>query len=63
MYSRIIDRQKELTDATMTPSLQSLFEMSKWRKDYLSWLEKAKMTNLTFQRTGPTNQTKVATAK
>lgn len=49
MYTRILDRQKELTDANTSPSLVSLFDMAKWRKDYIAWVEKSKVTNLTFQ--------------
>jgi tetratricopeptide (TPR) repeat protein len=48
MYIRILDRQKELTDADTSPSLLSLFDMAKWRKDYIAWMEKSKVTNLTF---------------
>jgi tetratricopeptide (TPR) repeat protein len=53
-YQNILDRQKELTDANSTPSLQSLVEMAKWRKDYLDWMQKAKITNQSFQP-NPTN--------
>jgi tetratricopeptide (TPR) repeat protein len=53
-YQNILDRQKELTDAVSTPSLQSLLEMAKWRKDYLDWMQKAKITNQSFQP-NPTN--------
>jgi len=53
-YQRILDRQKELTETNSTPSLQSLVEMAKWRKDYLDWTQKAKITNLAFQPS-PTN--------
>lgn len=49
-YQRILDRRKELTDADSTPSLLSLFDMAKWRNDYIAWMEKSKATNLTFQR-------------
>ncbi len=50
-YTRIINRQKELTAADTTPSLASLLEMAKWRKDYIDWMEKARATNQGFQRT------------
>jgi tetratricopeptide (TPR) repeat protein len=48
MYNRILDRRKELTDADSTPSVLSLFDMAKWRKDYIAWMEKSKAANLTF---------------
>jgi tetratricopeptide (TPR) repeat protein len=47
-YNRIMDRRKELTDATSTPSLLSLFDMAKWRKDYIDWMQKAKLSNQAF---------------
>ncbi len=28
----------------------SVFDMAKWRKDYIAWMEKARVTNQTFQR-------------
>ncbi len=49
IYRRILDRQKELTDADASPSLLSLFDMAKWRRDYIAWMEKSKTTNLTFR--------------
>ena len=51
VYQRILDRRKEVTDADSTPSLLSLFDMAKWRNDYIAWMQKSKATNLTFQRT------------
>jgi tetratricopeptide (TPR) repeat protein len=54
-YQRIMDRQKELTDATSTPSLLSLFEMAKWRKDYIDWMQKAKITQQSFVLSQGTN--------
>jgi tetratricopeptide (TPR) repeat protein len=50
-YMRIINRQKELTAADTSPSLASLLEMAKWRKDYIDWMEKARATNQGYQRT------------
>jgi tetratricopeptide (TPR) repeat protein len=40
-YARILDRQKELTDTHLTPSLQSVIEMARWRRQTLGWLEAA----------------------
>jgi tetratricopeptide (TPR) repeat protein len=54
-YLRIIARQKELTDATATPSLLSLFEMAKWRKDYIDWMQKAKITQQSYVLSQGTN--------
>jgi len=54
-YQRIMDRQKELTDSTTTPSLLSLFEMAKWRKDYIDWMQKAKITQQSFVLSQGTN--------
>ncbi len=60
-YLRIMDRQKELTDATSTPSLLSLFEMAKWRKDYIDWMQKAKITQQSFVLNQGTNASHTAT--
>jgi tetratricopeptide (TPR) repeat protein len=60
IYDRILGRQKELTDANSSPSLLSLFEMAKWRKDYIAWMEKSKTTNLTFQHASVGHQPPVA---
>ena len=46
MYTRILDRQKELTAANTTPALASLLEMARWRKDYIGWIQKAKLSDL-----------------
>jgi tetratricopeptide (TPR) repeat protein len=50
-YLRILERRKELTDSEITPSLLSLFDMAKWRGDYIAWMEKSKATRLTFHQT------------
>lgn len=49
MYDRIIGRQKELTDPASNPSLASIFEMAKWRKEYIGWMQNARVTNQDFQ--------------
>jgi tetratricopeptide (TPR) repeat protein len=60
MYVRILDRRKELTDAETSPSLVSLFDMVKWRKDYIAWMERSKATNLTFRHADTGRQPPVA---
>jgi tetratricopeptide (TPR) repeat protein len=54
-YNRILDRQKELTDANSPPALTSLLEMAKWRKDYIAWMQKAKLSDLALRPSDPTN--------
>ncbi len=49
-YQLILNRSNELTGSNAAPSLISLSDMAKWRKDYLAWQEKAKIANLTYQR-------------
>jgi tetratricopeptide (TPR) repeat protein len=51
-YQRILDRHDELAASDAAPSLISLSEMAKWRKDYIAWQEKAKIANLTYERRG-----------
>jgi tetratricopeptide (TPR) repeat protein len=48
MYNKVLDRQKELTDKTTTPTLASLVDMAKWRKDYIAWLQKARLEQQSF---------------
>jgi tetratricopeptide (TPR) repeat protein len=54
-YQHIMDRQKELTDATTTPTLKSLLDMAKWRKDYIEWMQKAKITEQSYVLNQGTN--------
>jgi tetratricopeptide (TPR) repeat protein len=54
-YELILSRHDELTGSNASPSLISLSDMAKWRKDYLAWQEKAKITNLTYERSATNN--------
>ena len=54
-YNRILERQKEVTDANGSPTILSLFEMAKWRKEYIDWMQKAKLANQAFVLNPPTN--------
>ena len=54
IYAQIEARQKDVSAETSTPSLQSIFDMAKWRKDYVAWIEKARTTQKMFQRSGST---------
>ncbi len=65
-YSQIIARRAELTASNAPPSLSSLCEMAQWRKDYIAWLQKARVSDREFQHSNlykppPTNATTVAT--
>ncbi len=40
-YTRILDRQKKLGAEKPSPSLLSIFEMARWRKDHLQWQVRA----------------------
>jgi tetratricopeptide (TPR) repeat protein len=59
-YTRILDRQKELTPANSTPALLSLLEMAHWRKDYIAWMQKAKLNDLALLPGPSTNTTAAA---
>jgi len=54
-YDLILSRRGELDTSNSAPSLISLSDMAKWRKDYLAWQEKAKITNLTYERSATNN--------
>ena len=54
-YQLILSRRGELDASNSAPSLISLSDMAKWRKDYLAWQEKAKIANLTYERSATNN--------
>lgn len=49
-YTRLLDRQPELVAEQANASLLALVEMARWRKDYLTWLEKAETSIQAFRR-------------
>jgi tetratricopeptide (TPR) repeat protein len=49
-YGRILARRAEMTGSNAPPSLSSLCEMAQWRKDYIAWLQKARVTDLELKR-------------
>ena len=57
LYGKILERKSELAKKVITPGMESLLEMTQWRKDYLQWLDKAKTTNLSIRPSliAPTN--------
>jgi tetratricopeptide (TPR) repeat protein len=54
-YTRILDRQKELNDAGTPPALASLLEMARWRRDYIAWMQKAKLSEMALRPEDSTN--------
>ena len=42
-YTAILAREKELTAAIGTPSLKTVIDMARWRKDQIGWLGKAEV--------------------
>ena len=47
-YTNISGREKEV-GASTSPSLKSLLEMARWRKDFLAWQLKAEAANVQFR--------------
>jgi tetratricopeptide (TPR) repeat protein len=43
IYTAIAAREKELTGAAATPSLKTVLEMAKWRKDQIGWQGRAEV--------------------
>ena len=41
VYDQIVEGAKTVDPETMGPSLKSVLEMAKWRKDHLEWIEKS----------------------
>ena len=54
-YTRILDCQKEINSTNQTPALISLVDMAKWRKDYIAWMQKAKISDLALRTGEATN--------
>lgn len=52
IYQRIQDGQKTLTNTNTSPSLASLLQMAKWRKDYIEWMQKARLATDSYQPVG-----------
>lgn len=55
VYTRIQNRQKELTESNSNPSLVSLCDMAKWRKDYIDWMQNAQLTTQSLAPAAATN--------
>jgi len=60
IYSQIVARQKDVDAKDASQSLLSLFDMAKWRKEYIAWTEKAHAVSKGFQRTGALSSVEIA---
>ncbi len=47
-YDKILERQKELDSTQRTPSLDTVLDMARWRKEQLQWQLKAEAINASF---------------
>ena len=47
-YGNIVRREKELA-ASAAPSLKTMIEMARWRKDFIAWRLKSETANLEFR--------------
>jgi tetratricopeptide (TPR) repeat protein len=47
-YNRILGRQKELETNALNPSLLTVCDMAKWRKDFLAWNQQAEKNTREF---------------
>jgi tetratricopeptide (TPR) repeat protein len=52
-YGEILNRQKEFPAGSVPMALSSLFDMAKWRQDYIAWLQKASAENLVLAQSLP----------
>jgi tetratricopeptide (TPR) repeat protein len=59
-YDSITARQKEMSPTNASPTLTSLFEMAKWRKDYMVWMQKASAENLALFQTATNDTSRAA---
>lgn len=48
LYDQILNRQKELDSAQRTPSLDTVLDMARWRKEQLQWQLKTEAINASF---------------
>jgi tetratricopeptide (TPR) repeat protein len=55
VYSSILDRKKEL-NSNSNPTLALILEMAQWRKDYIAWMQKAKMESLALRAKAPSSE-------
>jgi TolA-binding protein len=60
-YLEILSHEKELA-TNSSPSLKAVFEMARWRANYLDWQSKAEEANRRFQITSTTNASLTANA-
>ncbi|HXR06874.1 MAG TPA: tetratricopeptide repeat protein [Candidatus Acidoferrum sp.] len=51
-YTRILDRQKQL-NTNATPTLALVVDMAQWRKDYIAWMQKARLNSLALRPLEP----------
>jgi tetratricopeptide (TPR) repeat protein len=61
VYDNIIARKKDLTESNSTPALESIIDMAKWRKDYLAWMQRARLTEQSYTLNSTNNPTNAAT--
>ena len=54
IYALILARKRELNSNT-NPTLALLLEMAQWRKDYIAWMQKAKMDSLALRARLPSD--------
>jgi tetratricopeptide (TPR) repeat protein len=64
-YGQILARRTELTASNAAPSLASICEMAQWRKDYITWQQKARDINQQLQHDNlyKSSTTNIAAAK
>jgi tetratricopeptide (TPR) repeat protein len=53
IYTRIVDRAA--TVPNLSPALQAVAEMAKWRKNHVAWIEQAKTASLSIHPNSVTN--------
>jgi tetratricopeptide (TPR) repeat protein len=60
IYTQIMGRQPELNATNTSPMLDSLMDMARWRKDYIAWAQKARVSIVALQTPAPPNPTVAA---
>ncbi|HXG48202.1 MAG TPA: tetratricopeptide repeat protein, partial [Methylomirabilota bacterium] len=62
-YDVILGREKELAGPAGTPGLKALVDMARWRKEHLTWLDKAMVTAQALKLAPPPAATTNATLR
>ena len=62
VFTRILDREKELAGPADSPALRAVLDMAKWRKDHIAWQAQAEDLSKNFRQILPLSTNALNTA-